>query len=383
MKGNQARPVNNAEYVLLNRSSCNIGNNPAPDPDSDLSVVQWREPQHTGDKIGIWWASMLEAGKYRCSIRLKWTDAKPVPTPQTFKMYLIGHEGIKVESPTYVTPGAPDAPAGARPLGERGTYQYYDLGVIEFTKAKYITFDGYANTAKAGDNALYADRIKIETIERYTDAKLAAWNPLEKLADLRTPQGAAPRKVLQVKGLFWQQYDLAKATTHDNCYNLYNHDYAALYAYDAVVLTDFDLVNTDYAARKRLCDFVADGGRLVVLGGPKTLGYGRMAHTYLEEMLPVVLKNDHEVVKCEPPLPLGPTAGKAYPGDPALFWLHDVTPRPAATALAYAGTHPVAFARPFGKGKVFVFTGTVLGEGEKPFWASTAWTALLKRMVLE
>jgi hypothetical protein len=383
LKGNLPVPTDGVEYVLLNRGSCNIGNNPMPDPDSDLSVVQWRETQHASDKIGMWWASYLEAGKYRCSIRLKWTDVKAEPTPQSFRMTMIGHEGVKVDGPLYVTPGYPNPPAGAKFLGEKGKYQYYDLGVIEFKKVKYITFDGYANTAKAGDNALYADRIKIETVERYDDAKLAEWNPVEKPADLRAPQGAAPKKVLQVKGLFWQLYGLEKATACDGVYNLFSTDYPALYGYDTVVLADYDFYGTDYATRKRLRDFVADGGRLVVLGGPKTLGYGRMAHTYLEELLPVTLKADHEVVKCEPPLTLGPAAGKAYPGDPTLFWLHDVTPRPGATPLAYAGTHPIAFTRPYGRGRVIVFAGTILGEGEKAFWESAAWTGLLKRMCVE
>ncbi|MHB9133038.1 MAG: hypothetical protein ACYDBB_18375 [Armatimonadota bacterium] len=374
------------EYVLLDRSSCNIGNYPTSDPDSDLNVVQWRQPDHTSDKIGIWWALRLEAGKYRCSIRLKWTDAKADPTPQWFRMYMIGHEGVKVDSPTYVTPGFPNAPAGARTFGERGKYQYYDLGVIELKNSKLVTFDGYAGTAKTGDNVLYADRIRIEPIERYTDAKLAEWNTVKKPAGLRTPQGSAPKKILQVKGLFWQQYGLEKAISCDSRYDLYVNGYEDLYAYDAIVLVDYDFYGSDFTTRKRLRDFVEDGGRLVVLGGPKTLGYGRMRLNYIEDLLPVTLKADHEVARCEQPLLLGPAADTPYPDKPALFWLHEVTPRQDAKVLAYAGTHPIAFSRTFGKGRVFVFSGTVLGEGTetaKPFWECASWTALLKRMVVQ
>ncbi len=385
MKRDVPAQTEDAEYVLLNRSSANIGNHPIADPDSDLSVVQWRQTNHGSDKIGIWWALRLDAGKYRCSIRLKWTDEKEAPTPQKFMMHIIGHEGIRVTSPTYVTPGYPDAPKDARVFSERGKYQYYDLGDIELPQSRLVTFDGYASTAKPGDNALYADRIRIEPIERYTDAKLAELNPVEKPADLRAPNGTAPKKVLQVKGLFWQQYGVERAVPCENAYHI-NLDYPTLYAYDVVVLTDFNFYGSDYPTRKRLRDFVEDGGRLVVLGGPKTLGYGRMRMTYLEDLLPVTLTGAHEVVRCDPPRRLGPSAATAYPGAPTLFWTHQVTPRPDAVPLAYADAAPVALKRPFGKGVVYVFTGTVLGEpgaGETPFWECASWKELLKRMVLE
>ena len=386
LKGNQAIPDEGTQYVLLDRSSCNIGNNPVPDPDSDLSVVQWRETGHTSDKIGIWWALRLEAGKYRCSIRLKWTDAKAQPTPQRFWMCMIGHEGVRVNSPVYVTPGFPAAPAGALPFGERGKYQYYDLGVIELKQPKLVTFDGYATAATAGDSALYADRIKIELVERYGDDQLAAWNPLPKPAGLRTPNGAHPQKILQVKGLYWQQYGLDKVVTADSRYDLNLPDYAYLYGYDALVLTDATYYGSEVAMRQMLRDFVQDGGRLVILGGPMTLGYGRMRYTMTEEMLPVILKGAHEVARCDPPLILGPTAGTPYPDQPALYWLHEIQPRPGATILAYAGAHPIALTSSRGKGQVTVFAGAVLGEATpttKPFWESGSWLALLKRMVVE
>jgi len=328
----------------------------------------------------------MEAGKYRCSIRLKWTDAKATPTPQKFWMHMIGPEGVSVNSPVYLTPGAPNAPAGARTLGERGKYQYYDLGVIELKQYKLVTFDGYATSAKAGDNALYADRIKIELIERYGDDKLAEWNPLEKPAGLRTPNGAHPRKVLQVKGLFWQQYGLDKVVASDSRYDLNLPDYPYVYGYDAIVLTDATYNGSAVSMRQMLRDFVQDGGRLVILGGPMTLGFGRMRYTMTDAMLPVLLTGDHEVARCDPPLLLGPAANVAYPDKPAVYWLHDLQPRPGANVLAYAGSHPIALAATYGKGQVIVFTGTVLGEGteiSKPFWESASWTGLLKRMVME
>ena len=45
-----------------------------------------------------------------------------------------------------------------------------------------------------------------------------------------------------------------------------------------------------------------------------------------------------------------------------------------------AGTEPVLFSSSYGKGRVAVFTGTVLGEPvgkEQPFWQWSGWPLLM------
>jgi uncharacterized membrane protein len=138
--------------------------------------------------------------------------------------------------------------------------------------------------------------------------------------------------------------------------------------------------------------WVEAGGRLIVLGGPYTLGQGGMQGTFLEEVLPVTLKGPYEVVRCEPPLTVSLERQADY-GRPAsvvspvIFWRHDVSGRKGASVLAWAGEHPLVVSQSFGAGRTLVFTGTTLGEAgpdanSKPFWQTELWRSLLERIVL-
>jgi len=75
-----------------------------------------------------------------------------------------------------------------------------------------------------------------------------------------------------------------------------------------------------------------------------------------------------------------------YADKPAVFWLHNVKAKASARILAYGGARPIAFASDVGKGKVAVFAGTVLGQGDgesRPFWECPSWKSLLKKMIAE
>jgi len=204
---------------------------------------------------------------------------------------------------------------------------------------------------------------------------------------LRTPQGQAPGSGLLVRGLFWQPYGVegAPGVTWKAVYRLpATHEEA--YAADVIVMANVDFSRSDLRTRRILRDWVLDGGRLVVLGGSETLGQGGVPNTYIEELLPVRLKGAFEVVRCEPPLELG--LGKAAPdaARPALFWRHDVLPVDDAQVLAWAGEHPAGLWRSVGKGRVYVFAGTVLGTGDgacTPFWETPFWAGLIERMAVK
>jgi uncharacterized membrane protein len=136
-----------------------------------------------------------------------------------------------------------------------------------------------------------------------------------------------------------------------------------------------------------LNDFVNDGGRLVVLGGPWSLGQGTFPGTMLEKILPFEIskaQTTKEIIPCDPPLLLGTKPGTPYDDKPTLFWRHQLPLKQGAEVLAYAGDTPVAASSNSGKGSVAVFAGTVLGEekkGELPFWKSKFWPILLNRMI--
>ena len=89
---------------------------------------------------------------------------------------------------------------------------------------------------------------------------------------------------------------------------------------------------------------------------------------------------------CDPPVVLGqPNAALgvgriAWPQPAAVNYRHLVKPKPGATVLL-AGTkgEPLLVGAPYGKGRVVVFTGTVLGDapvGQVGVWESPAWADL-------
>ena len=207
---------------------------------------------------------------------------------------------------------------------------------------------------------------------------------------LRTPEGAQPQRVLLVRGMFHQPYGADKLKGIEVAYEP-PRSYEALFNYDALVMCDIGVANWSVSLRYMIKQWVESGARLIVLGGPYTLGQGGMQGTYLEDVLPVTLKGPYEVVRCEPPLAVSlerlANEGRAASGvTPVVFWRHDVSGRNGASVLAWAGEHPLVVAQSFGAGRTLVFTGTTLGEAgpggnPKPFWETDLWRSLLKRIV--
>ncbi|MHB9131956.1 MAG: alpha-amylase family protein [Armatimonadota bacterium] len=224
-----------------------------------------------------------------------------------------------------------------------------------------------------------------------------------KVKDFGTPKVTAPADlqiggeagmdVLLVKGFYHYTYRLPEAlkllapqaritecTTRD-----LPKDYPDLYKYDVVVLIDMgaDAWNAD--GQKRLADYVQAGGRLVVLGGPFTLGQGFFTGTALESILPVQVRQARDVYQLPKPLPLGMKKGVPAPGKPLLYYYHAVHPKPGAKTLLWAGDLPVLYEWTSGKGTASVFTGTTMGEagkGETPFWQWDGWAAMAVKMVV-
>lgn len=374
--------------VPLSSGGVNIGRVTTVDPESAQGTVQWRDPGKPTGRIGKWWTGPYPPGRYRLGVRLKWTDPAAAATPQSLSLRVLGDKELPLlpEPCVLVTPGHPSPPPNSRPLGERGSYRDYDLGTIDLRRTGLITFDGTAATTRVGQHTLYAEAFTVRLLERHTDAQLAGVAESAKPPGLRTPAGATPQQVLLVRGLFSGLYGLERVTPVTSVYAVPD-SHAELYAYDAVVLSNTETGAMSLECRRRLHDYVRDGGRLVMLGGNRAFGPGHMAATFLADLCPFAVTGTDEVVRCAPPLPLRPLPA---PGDtpdaPLLFWRHDLVPKPAATVLATAGHSPVAAWTTAGKGRVYAFAGTVLGEpaaGQTPFWTTATWTALLKQMVTQ
>jgi hypothetical protein len=101
------------------------------------------------------------------------------------------------------------------------------------------------------------------------------------------------------------------------------------------------------------------------------------------------LNGPWEIRRCELPIPFArprrgsPLAGVAWKQPPTVFYRHTIAPRAGATALLEGqGGEPLLMGCDYGKGRVAVFSGTVLGEpgrGETAFWDSGAWPEILAR----
>jgi len=387
----------NETVIPLTTGGVNIGRVTTIDPDSPQRSVQWRNKEKPTGKIGRWWTGPYAPGRYQLSIRLKWTDAAPQATPQALSMRIMAEKGGSlIDRPVnLVTPDHPRAPPGAMHLGPKGVYQTYEIGAVDIKQPEYFTFDGVASTTAVGENTLYAEKILVRLVERYTDSQLAQSTKVEKPSGLRTPCGERPQKAILVRGLFSRYYDLESCLACQTTYDL-PAKYEDLYAADVVILCNMDLRKSAFAARKMLKDFIEDGGRLVILGGNRTLGEGGMKGTYLEDLSPFTLRQRDEVVACDPPLLLklqGRDAGSppvesssGPPASPALLWRHDVALKPGADVLAHAGEHPIAARARCGKGQALVFAGTVLGEARpdaRPFWECPEWKTLARKLLLE
>ncbi len=93
-----------------------------------------------------------------------------------------------------------------------------------------------------------------------------------------------------------------------------------------------------------------------------------------------------EIRRCNPPVAFGqPPTGSPFKATwktpPEVIFRHIVEPVPNAQVLMPgAAGEPLWVGKPYGKGRVAVFTGTVLGEapqGQTAFWQDPNWKDIL------
>jgi len=201
-------------------------------------------------------------------------------------------------------------------------------------------------------------------------------------------------KVLVFYGVYTQHYLLHKALARYDLKISNAHSQGAEYfpppkellATKLIILSDVSGGEFTADWVRQIESYVKDGGSLLVLGGPFTLGLGRFAENGLAEILPVELAAfdlkwekrgvafdgaaDHPAVK-----------GLDLDKRPMVYWIHRVRPKKNAQVVLEAGPYPLLVAGAYGKGKVIVFTGTPMGlpaEGQLPFWKWDGWPGLVK-----
>lgn len=169
--------------------------------------------------------------------------------------------------------------------------------------------------------------------------------------------------------------------------------YDELFRYDAVVLSDVNYRALGDIAFEMICDYVAQGGKLLVVGGPYAFGNGEFEETRFLEVLPVTLGGPFDLKwagkgqswELTPARAGHPVLqGLSFAAKPRVFWHHFVTPKAGADVVLKAGEKPALILGKYGKGKVAVFalSPTGLGaQGETQWWDWDGWFPLVRNVM--
>ena len=168
--------------------------------------------------------------------------------------------------------------------------------------------------------------------------------------------------------------------------------YDELFAFNTVVLSDVNYRALGDIGFEMICDYVEQGGSLLIVGGPYALGNGEFEGTRFLEVLPVRLsgpfdlkwagkgkswalkpaKEKHPVLK-----------GVSFAQNPRVFWHHFVTPKKDAEVVLEAGGEPALVLGRYGKGRVAVLTLSPTGagaKGEVAWWDWDGWFPLVQNI---
>ena len=169
--------------------------------------------------------------------------------------------------------------------------------------------------------------------------------------------------------------------------------YQELFTYNLVVLSDVNYKALGDVALEMLCDYVQQGGSLLVVGGPYAYGNGEFQGTRFLDLLPVRLRGPfdlkwagkgkswqltpkaqrHELLK-----------GVGFKQKPSVFWHHFVTPKKESKVVLQAGKQPALILGRYGKGRVAVLTlsptGFAANKGEVAWWSWKGWFPLVRNI---
>ena len=208
-----------------------------------------------------------------------------------------------------------------------------------------------------------------------------------------------PLRVLTVRGLWFQDYAVNRALARlggacvtESWHSLdavryYPESYDLLMRHHLVVIGNVNGDAFGPLRRKMLQDYVAQGGAVLFLGGKYAFGAQYHGNAF-EEISPVTFSEAGDLTCAPDGLPITPgpeTLGKAvaalsWAAQPRVFWYHTVTPKAGAKVLLTASGKPLLIAGTYGKGRVAVFAGSVMGDpqaGHLPFWEWDGWPTVL------
>ncbi len=257
-------------------------------------------------------------------------------------------------------------------------YMHYGLGYG--TNFIHVSFsEDFPQDAK-----FMVDYYRLERLEDYNDRTIAEKMNLGNEKEAK----AGPRsKVLWIRGLYDDLYVIDKpvksAMPDAEITKKYQREMpkgaADLAAYGTIIMPNVPVEGMGVELRKAFRGWTLAGGHLVILGGDYSLGQGLMRGTFLEEVLPCVLRRNDDVVKL-PEKSRMEIAGAASEDGGRLYYAHVTEARPDAEIFAKTGSIPLLMTHSAGKGRCTVFAGTVLGapkDDPEAFWNGKAWLEIL------
>jgi len=338
------------------------------------------------------------AGRIRGLFRLKVADNTSPNPVATIRGSINGTE-IKDSSSAY------------RTIALKGTdfaapNRYQEFG-LDITKGEKGFGDWAVQTT--GVAAVWYDGLAVEQKSRFTtDELLSLIDPPVKPAGLALATDAF--RVHETYGLFMPAWRVSEAVgmvagefpgTERTQSHLRVHPqntgltgfpakWKDLYRHAVVVLNNVPAKSVTIVGTLMLKQYVEDGGCLVMMGDTHGLVPGRWAESVLGPLLPVVPRQDADLVRFPKPGLLQP-GGDAFKGldwseRPYTIYYHGADVQPGATVLLASGETPLIVERRAGRGRVIVLLTSVCGEKDPkgdgtPFWEWRDWPALMAQVV--
>jgi uncharacterized membrane protein len=378
------------------------------DPDALNGGACHGKPGRPAGSMAYTYAYPRIPGKYKATFRLKVADnTADRPVFVLHIAHWVNHPIRSVpplKNPT-LTVKATDFKAPRTYQGFTIPFEYSDQGFLG-VGCSYV--GGTVGTHPRGVEGWW-DRATLELVEPWSRERLLAH-----YAGFAPPKGLALRRdgaldVLVVRGLWNRHYRIdealrklpgkVKATSayttyhpqHDTQLKGFTLDWEPLFTQDVVVLANIETRGLGLGQVRMIGEFVKQGGGVVVLGGLLTLGQNWNMERGWPEFLPIKLDMPWEIHRCSPavtfarPAKDSPLGGAMWPQPPVVLYRHVVTAKAGAVVLL-AGSRgdPLLVGADYGKGRVVVFTGTVLGQaaaGQVVFWDSPAWPCILARAI--
>lgn len=161
----------------------------------------------------------------------------------------------------------------------------------------------------------------------------------------------------------------------------------SIFDYPLVVIAHVNATAFTPADRVRLRDYVRTGGAVLILGGRFDTG-GQYLNTAIEELAPVQFQSGLDFEHPEGGVVLQRSdddlargwSSLAWDRQPRVYWYHRTTPKPGARVLLTLNDRPALTAGTFGKGRVVIFSSTVMGDPAKDqtaFWQWDGWPVIL------